>query len=206
MGENEQSGMLRSVVVLGLIAIISFVIIAGVVALKVMTNDTSHDTVNNMAKVAVPYTPGHNGDATFQEYNIVENHWNGNWYRMPSIGPIPSNHWRESHANVTANTDLNLAVDYNDYDYDLPGYTLSNGNDNDEISKRSSVVYEDGKVVSSSLKKGHTYEFVMKYYNNKPRTLYEGKTENLLSALVLSSPDGSPVSLTVNNFEAATYE
>jgi len=56
MGENEQSGMLRSVVVLGLIAIISFVIIAGVVALKVMTNDTSDDTVSNMAKVAVPYT------------------------------------------------------------------------------------------------------------------------------------------------------
>jgi len=56
MGEHEQGGMLRSVVVLGLIAIISFVIIAGVVALKVMTNDTSDDTVSNMAKVAVPYT------------------------------------------------------------------------------------------------------------------------------------------------------
>lgn len=41
MGENEQSGMLRSVVVLGIIAIISFVVIAGVVALKVnMKNNT----------------------------------------------------------------------------------------------------------------------------------------------------------------------
>jgi len=50
MGEKEQSGMLRTVVVIGLIAIISLVIIVAVVALKGTMGDTNKTTLQTVSK------------------------------------------------------------------------------------------------------------------------------------------------------------
>ena len=48
MGENEQGGMLRSVVVIGLIAIISFVVVSGIVAIAGTSKSSQHDTVSKI--------------------------------------------------------------------------------------------------------------------------------------------------------------
>lgn len=52
MGENEQGGMLRVVVVLGLIAILSFAVIASVVALKGESTKSMTSTTQEATKVA----------------------------------------------------------------------------------------------------------------------------------------------------------
>ena len=207
MGENEQGGMLRTVAVIGIIAMVALIITLGVVGLKSNMTKNTNSAVGAVVTTTVPFGIKDKGDATYGSYTPDPNKWSGNWYRLPRIGEILPNSWREIHVNITVHSQLNLVADVNDYDYDLPGYTLSNGNDNDLIAKRSFKLYENGQNVSSSnLKAGHTYDYVIKYFNGKPRTLYEGKTDNLLSALVFSSNDGSPVSATVNSVEAATYD
>ena len=207
MGENEQGGMLRTVVVIGIIAMVALIVTLGVVGLKNNMTKNTDSAVGAVVTTKVPFGVTDNGNATYGSYTPDPNHWSGNWYRLPLIGEIPSNSWREIHVNLTTNTDLDLAADINDYDYDLPGYTLNNGNDSDVINKRSFKLYENGNIISSSnLKKGHTYDYVIKYFNGTPRTLYDGKTNNLRTALVLSSPNGSPVGATINSVEAATYD
>ena len=52
MGENEQGGMLRVVVVLGIIALIAAVVIGGVVASKANMNKHVNDTTSLVGKMA----------------------------------------------------------------------------------------------------------------------------------------------------------
>jgi len=207
MGENEQSGMLRTVVVIGIIAMVALIITLGVVGLKSNMTKNTDSAVGAVVTTKIPFDVLSNGDATYNSYVPDPNHWSGNWYRLPTIGPIPANSWREIHVNLTATSSFDLAADVNDYDYDLPGYTLNNGNDSDVVNKRVFKLYENGNVISSTgLKSGHTYDYVIKYFNGTPRSLYDGKTDNLHTALVLSSVNGSAVGAKINSVEAATYD
>lgn len=45
MGENEQSGMLRNVVVVGLVAMVAIVLIFAITGLKTMVTNQREDTV-----------------------------------------------------------------------------------------------------------------------------------------------------------------
>ena len=207
MGENEQGGMLRTVVVVGIIAMVAMIITLGVVGLKNNMTKNTDSAVGAVVTTKIPFNVLENGDATYKSYVPDPDHWRANSYRLPTIGPIPANSWREIHVNLSATSSFDLGTDVNDYDYDLPGYTLDNGNDNDVINKRESTLYENGKVVASlGLKSGHTYDYVIKYFNGTPRSLYDGKTDNLHTALSLSSTNGSAVSAKINSVEAATYD
>ena len=54
MGENEQGGMLRTVVIIGLVAIIAAVITMGVVGMKASMTKNSATGVNNVDKALKP--------------------------------------------------------------------------------------------------------------------------------------------------------
>ena len=54
MGENEQGGMLRTVVVVGLVAIIAFVVIVSTVAIAKNSQSSQNDTVSKITDAANP--------------------------------------------------------------------------------------------------------------------------------------------------------
>lgn len=55
MGENEQGGMLRTVVVVGLVALISAVVIFGITGLKASMTKNTATAVYNVDKTPKPY-------------------------------------------------------------------------------------------------------------------------------------------------------
>ena len=78
MGENEQGGMLRTVVVVGLVALIAAVITLGVVGLKSNMTKNTDRAVGAVATAKVPYSV-ENPDVTYKKY-ILDN--SDNWGRV----------------------------------------------------------------------------------------------------------------------------
>ena len=212
MGENEQGGMLRTVVVVGLVALIAGVIIAGVVGMKASMTKNTATAVYNVEKVGKPYQFQNNGDLHFDAYSV--GYWNGTFYHFPKIGSVPPGNWREVHFTVTPSQTSTLQLDINSYDNDLPGFNPSN-NDNDATSQRVNDVYENGTLVGSAipgksnvkLEAGHSYQVICKWYNDKSRTLYDSDSAGGgTTAVVLGTPNGSAGSFKISDVEAATYK
>lgn len=218
MGENEQGGMLRTVVVIGLVALIAAVVIFGITNLKGNMIKNSDTAVYNVDKAGKPYQfNSKNGNASFNNYQIGV--WNGTFYRLPAMGNVPPDNWREVHVTVRANQTSVLSYDINNFDYDVSGGLKTNPatgsiNDCDVLSERSVQIYDDeSKLVHSDihthdniLQANREYTIVAKWHNGTPRTLYEGRNKSDHSAIVVGTPDGSAGSFTVTDVEGATYK
>lgn len=211
MGENEQGGMLRVVAVLGLIAIIAAVVIFAVTSLKGNMTKNSGTAIYNVQKAGKPYQfNSNNGNVSFNSYQVGG--WNGTFYRLPAMGNVPPDNWREVHITLRANQPSVLSYDINNYDYDVPGGLKANSatgsiNDCDVLSERSIQIYDGSKVISgNTLQANHDYTIVAKWHNGTSRTLYEGNNAGDRSAIVVGTPDGSAGSFTVTAVEGATYK
>ena len=210
MGENEQGGMLRTVVVVGLVALIAMVITIGVVGMKASMNKNTATAVYNVEKTPKPYPFPNNGDVQFDKYQVSD--WNGPYYDVPVYDNIPAGYWREIHATITPETDATMQVDVNAYDLDNPAG--QSGNDDDDDTKREVMMYENGKLVQNmdwgytkaNLKAGHTYQLLVKYHNNRPRTIYDIKPGTMPTRFIIGTPDGSAGKVKITDFEAATYK
>lgn len=214
MGENEQGGMLRTVVVIGIVAMVAVAVIFGITNLKASMNKNTATAVYNVDKVPKPYQFENNGDIQFDRYPVSE--WYGPHYDIPVTENIKPGYWRELHATIAPETDATVLVDINAYDLDnpVPQSGPRSGNDVDEYSKREVKMYEDGKLVQdmgagnikANLKAGHTYQLLVKYHNNLPRTIYDVKPGDYPTRLVIGAPDDSAEKVKVTDLEAATYK
>lgn len=217
MGEHEQGGMLRNVVVLGLIALIASVVTLLVVNLTTHMKTTTHQATNALEKVPKPYVLG-NPDASFKDYELVPGTWQGEFNRLPQVGPIPSHNWREMHFNVNPNQDFHGAIDLNVFvpkgqgDADTIGKPASW---NDAYSKVDMQVWDldTNKMVShnesrsgADLKAGHHYQYLIKFYNAHAFTLLDHTAGANNQSSFISQSNGKAVSYTITDFEAATYE
>ena len=219
MGENEQGGMLRTVVVVGLVALIAAVITMGVIGLKGNMTKNSDTAMYNVDKAGKPYQfNSNNGNVSFNSYQVGS--WNGSSYRIPVESNIKPDYWREVHMQLTPAQDSTVQVDINNYDLDNPSVTTAS-NDNDVISERVVSLYEGTTLVSNkgdgnssrvgNMKAGHTYQLLIKYHNGTDRTLYDvdpniSSGTKGMTRLVLGTPDGSAGQVKVDDVEAATYK
>lgn len=208
MGEKEQSGMLRTVVIVGIIAMLTLIIILSVVGLKSNMTKNTNDAVGAVVTTKSPY---YGKDIAFTNYTPGKNAWLGPRYRLPYIGDIPANNWRDIMIKLTPKTtDVSATIDINDY---LTQDSDGSSNDNDDISKRTFEIRNvaTNEVISkdagAELKAGTTYSISIRYFNNTSHVLYDSKNENIRTAIAITALDGhSPISVTVNSIEAATYD
>ena len=212
MGENEQGGMLRTVVVVGIVALVALIVTLGVVGLKSNMTKNTATAVYNVEKTGKPYQfNSNNGNVSFNSYQVGG--WNGTFYRLPAMGDVPPDNWREVHVTLRANQTSVLSYDINNYDYDVPGGLKVNPatgstNDCDVLSERSIQIYDDKSnlISGNTLQANREYTIVAKWHNGTPRTLYEGRNVSDRSAIVVGTPDGSAGSFTVTSVEGATYK
>lgn len=208
MGENEQGGMLRIVVIMGIIAMLTLIIILSVVGLK---NNMTKNTNNAVGTVVTTKSPYYGKDISFTSYTPDKNAWNGPRYRLPYIGDIPANNWRDIMIKLTPKTtDVSATIDINNY---LTQYSDGNNNDNDDISKRTFEIRNAAineiisKNAGAELKAGTTYSISIRYFNNTSHVLYDSKSEDVRTAIAITASDGhSPISVTIDSIEAATYD
>lgn len=210
MGENEQGGMLRTVVVVGLVALIAAVITLGVIGLK---SNMIKNTDNAVGTVVTTKKPYHYGKGvSFTSYTPPEHAWDRPRYRLPYIGDIPANNWRDIMVKLTPkSTDVFAVIDINNYL--KPDNNISNNNDNDDQSKRMVEIRDAAtnelisKNADTKLKAGTTYSISIRYFNNTSHTLYDLKNEGGRTSIELAAADNhSPISVTVDSVEAATYD
>lgn len=214
MGENEQGGMLRTVVVVGLVALIAGVVMMGVVGMKAsMTKNT--DTANyNVEKTLKPYPLENDGIVQIDKHPVTN--WEDTNYNIPVYENIKPDYWREVHATIVPELDVTMKVDINSYDLDNPNG--QSGNDADDAGAREINIYENGKLIqnmgwgytTATLNAGHTYQLVVKYHNTTPRTIYDSNTKDrtgsYASHFMFGTPTGSAGKVKVTNLEAATYK
>ena len=216
MGENEQGGMLRTVVVIGIVAMVALIITLGVVGLKNNMTKNTDSAVGAVVTTKVPYGVV-NPDVTYKKYTPDNSSsqwgWGGHAATLfPVVGDIPNNSWREDRLVVNASERIYMNVDINDDDERT---TLSN--DNDDWLKRLFEVYDENgnKLVSTNdlgkkvyLDKDKDYTLIVKYFNNSGHTLIEreGNHPYRRSNLVSGTDDGRSYKLNVKSFEAATYD
>ena len=70
MGENEQGGMLRTVVIVGIIAMLTLIIILSVLGLK---NNMSKNTNSAVGAVVTTKSPYYGKDIAFTSYTSGQN-------------------------------------------------------------------------------------------------------------------------------------
>ena len=209
MGENEQGGMLRIVVVVGLVAMVALIITLGVVGLK---NNMSKNTDRAVGTIVTTKSPYYGKDISFTNYTPAKYAWIGPRYRLPYIGDIPVNNWRDIMLKLTVKTtDVYATIDVNNY---LKPYGYGdNDNDNDDSSKRTFEVRNvaTNELISKNdtakLKAGATYSISIRYFNNTSHAIYDSKDENARTAIPMTAVDShSPISVTIDSIEAATYD
>lgn len=219
MGEKEQGGMLRNVVILGLIALIASVVTLLVVNLTTHMKTTTHHATNALAKVPKPYVFAKN-NVTFDSYTANAG-WNGQFYRLPQVGPIPSHNWREIHFDVTPDQDFTGVVDLNVFipegqgDATTAPYVHS-PDWNDAYSNVDAKIIDvtTGKTVplsashgtGAALKAGHTYTYSIRYYNDHAFELLDHTPGRNDQTSFVSQSNGKAVTYHIDDFEAATYE
>jgi len=213
MGENEQGGMLRTVVVIGIIAMVALIITLGVVGLKNNMTKNTDSAVGAVVKTKVPYGVV-NPDVTYKKYTSGDNSWGwGKYsYYFPVVGDMPNNSWREDRLVVNSSERIYIRVDINNYDE-----RMTSNNDNDDMPKRLFEVYDENgdKLVSTNslydkvyLDKDKDYTLVVKYFNNSGQTFIERAVDRSyrMSNLLSGTDDGSSYKLNIKSFEAATYD
>jgi len=207
MGENEQGGMLRTVVVVGIIAIIAIVITVGVVGLK---NNMTKNTNSAVGTVVTTKSPYYSKDIAFTKYTPAKYAWNGPRYRLPYIGEIPANNWRDIMIKLTPKTtDVSVVIDINDY---LTQYS-NDGNNNDNDTNRMVEIRNaaTNELISTNadaqLKAGTTYSVSIRYFNNTSHVVYDSHEADLRTAIAMTAVDShSPISVKIDSIEAATYD
>lgn len=214
MGENEQSGMLRTVVVVGLVALIAAVVIGAVIGLNHKMTVVGTNTVNHVDRVGKPYNNKYEVNRHFDKYTVNVGGWHGVYLPMPEVGVIKPGQWREVHFDTKSKMNLALNFDINAYRADQPDDKIV-GNDWDDVGKRSfQVTSETGEGIKPNTSNGYqpkydtkanvTYHWVVKYYNNKSfdlKDLVNGHSPSAVNVVT----DGEAFDVAVTNFEAATY-
>ena len=218
MGENEQGGMLRTVVVIGLIAMIAVVVIFGITGLKSNMSKNSDTAVGAVVRT----TKAVSTDASFfTSFSPDTSGWQGPRYRLPYVGDIPANNWRDVKMDLVANTvPVSVSVDINDY-LD-PVHVDGNVNDFDsrrkvvvtDIATNTSIYLQGGtssttNASSATLTPGRTYSLEIQYFNGTSGTIYDAQDVNSRTSVVFwvnTSVSTSPVDVSVKNIEAATYD
>lgn len=228
MGEREQGGMLRTVIVLGLIAIISFAVIAGILVLKSTSSENTDKGVGVItAKTFKQYHFDRDG-WVYPAYDPVWNDkdnatWGAKYAWFPTIADVPAHSWREVHFTISATEDIYARVDINASFETMD--TAHGDNNKDAISDRWLAVYDmSGKQLLATnslatpsaentmwMKKNTSYLFVVKWHNTADEPLVErAEATNALivyrnSKLLTGTADGRGYSLKVKSFEANTY-
>lgn len=227
MGENEQGGMLRTVVVIGIIAMVALIITLGVVGLKNNMSKNTDSAVGAVVTAKVPFGVS-DKNVSYNVYGVsdqVNSFWGNHLDYFPPIGSIPNNSWREVHIKIRSDKKIWFKVDVNN-----SGSTLikaaSGGviNDNDVTASRTMELYKEGDVVASASNHGNlanptyieantNYTIVVKYLNKsgytfvEPNPLPSGTNPSIYySGLFTGNDDGSQYKLTIKSFEAATYD
>lgn len=217
MGDKETSGMLRNVIILGLIALIAAVVIGAVIGLNHKMNVLGTNTVNHVDRVGKAYNNKYEVDRHFEKYVVNVGGWHGMYLPMPAVGVIKPGQWREVHFDTKSKMDLALNFDINAYRADQPDNKIV-GNDWDDVNKRSiQVTSETGEKIYSNAsnasngyqpkydtKANVTYHWVVKYHNNKTFDLKDQVNGHSPSAVNVVT-DGEAFDVAVTNFEAATY-
>ena len=228
MGENEQGGMLRTVVVVGIVAMVALIVTLGVVGLKNNMSKNTDSAVGAVVTTKLPYEVG-NPNISYQEYTPGSNSWADNWgynvFVFPAVGDIPTGSWRDVKIVASSDTKITVVFDINN-EFKSDKYV---GNDNDDLSKRSVDVYSaaDGSLIkhmagadmgmnTSNVKftmaANTKYIFRIKYFNNSGKTLIEmgeavpNGPDRRFPYLRTSSTNGEAYKFNVESFEAATYE
>ena len=217
MGEKEQGGMLRNVVILGLIALISAVVIVIVVGLNHKMNVVGTNTVNAVDRTGKEYNTGLEEMKHFDKYNNISG-WGGKWLYMPKVGNIEPKQWREYRFDLKVPVKTAITFDINAYPVDKTGLTIPSSNswsDSDDWSKRSivatntsnghsfDILKNGGSMQHFEAEPNVVYHFDVKYYNNKSYTLkdVDGGASSALSV----ATQGQAFQIQVTNLEAATY-
>ena len=224
MGDKEQGGMLRTVVVIGIIAMVALIITLGVVGLKNNMSKNTDSAVGTVVKTQLPYELA-NPNISYEEYTPGANSWGDNVFLFPEVGDIPTNNWRDVKMVASSNKKLTISIDINN-EFKTDKYV---GNDNDDASKRSLDIYlaSDQSLVkhmsgaalatSSNVKftmaANTKYIFRVKYFNNSGKTFVES-TEAFpggyrgwqFTNVYTRSDNGAAYKFDVESFEAATYD
>lgn len=221
MGENEQGGMLRTVVVIGIIAMVALIITLGVVGLKNNMSKNTDSAVGTVVMTKVPYTV-QNADVDYVNYPPATDPWGlgQNVFTFPIIGDIPANSWREVRMEVESNKRTWIKLDINT-NYKVSQLSSGNSNNYDAIAYRQLLIYDnngnliqkanDSQMASGKiyLEKDTNYVFVIKYYNDKGEPLVEDRSKpdwHDLTMLYTGVDDSSAYNFKVKAFEAATYD
>ena len=222
MGENEQGGMLRTVVVVGLVAIIAIVITLGVVGMKASMTKNTDRAVGAVVMTKVPYTV-QNADVNYVNYTpAASTPWElgENRFTFPIIGNIPPNSWREVRMEVESDKRTWFKLDINT-NYKVSQLSNDNGNNYDDIGRRQLLIYDaNGNLIQKAdytqmesghiyLEKDTPYVFDIKYFNDKEEPLVEDSSKpdwHDLTMLYTGVDDGSAYNFKVKAFEAATYD
>lgn len=205
MGENEQGGMLRTVTVVGLVALIAAVVMMGVVGLKASMNKNTDTAVGALVTTKKPY---YSKDINFKDYTPQKWAWDGPRYRLPYIGDVPPNNWRDIMIKLTVHDNDVMMV------YDVNNYVAGSwSNDNDDTSKRFFEIRNAAtnevvvKNATGKLNAGSSYIVSIRYFNNRAEALRDSNDAESRTALCLTAADDhSPISVTVDSVEAATYD
>ena len=228
MGENEQGGMLRTVVVVGLVALIAAMVIFGVTGLKASMTKNTDKAVGRVVTTPIPFGAA-DKDVSYNVYGVsdqVNSFWGNHMDFFPQIGSIPNNSWREVHINIRSDKKIWFKIDVNN-----SGSTLikagagsaaagSIQNDNDVTAKRTMHLYKDGDAVATTSGYGNLanptyieantdYTIVVKYLNKSGFTFVEpdnGDKMYYYPVLYTGNDDKSQYKLTIKSFEAATYD
>ena len=209
MGENEQGGMLRTVVVVGLVAMVALIITLGVVGLKASMTKNTDKGVSFTATATKPYSVK-NPEVTYKSYSPSTSTsdqitYGYNSFDFPLAGDIPTNSWREDVLTVTSTKRTYVLVDVNNM---VAG---SASNDNDDKPQRSIALYDEaGNQLSFThdmygktwLDANKVYRIVVKYFNKSGKPMIGGTTPRIGTG----TEDGSGYTFKILSFEAATYD
>ena len=224
MGENEQGGMLRVVVVVGLIAIIAMSVIFAVTGLKGNMNKNTNAAVGAVVKTSKPVTLK-NPNVQYASYTPTGAAWGDNQFLFPVVGDIPTNSWRDVSMVVSSDKSLAINIDVN-AQYEAPAYV---GNDLDDVSKRylDIVRQSDGQLMKHAqgeelrdsgggkfnMEPNTKYVIRLKYFNNTGKTFVETKDAVpnqykgwQFPVIFTAQSSGQSYKFNVDSFEAATYD
>ena len=164
--------MLRTVIVVGLVALIAAVITMGVIGMKASMNKSSNNAVVTMQKIPLP-VPGTSGNINFKKYNAATTAAPYQPYYLPDFGALAPKHWETIRVYLTAETDIDVGIDTNLFDRTIPHADIGLLNDDDDVAKRQLVYYdEQGNLYTGTLKAGHSYVIQATSYNNRSVALY----------------------------------
>lgn len=232
MGENEQGGMLRTVVVVGLVALIAAVITMGVIGMKASMNKNTTTGVGTIETTRKAYNKDVVGETVAFNSSgapAVKNDVVGQILTyMPQIGSIPNNSWRDVAIQIRSDKRIWFIIDVND-NTKVPK-RVANGsitNDNDVSTARKMTLYKTGssdavKTLGGNLlsktyiEPNVDYTIVVKYLNKSGEDFVEpdpeiAKTQSggpsaNYSLIGTGIDDDSEYHVTVKSIEAATYD